>query len=278
MHRAQANMRLLSRTMSVLHIPDVTVWLTLIKFRYHVTFVSVLCGALLFAPRIERALALKLVLLYVCFNVLLYGGIYTFNDIADRTADALHPRKRRRPVASGAVSVRAAGLFALLLAAAGLALGFVLFGRTVAACFVAVLGFNAFYSLVGRNLRYVDLVFNSITHPTRFLMGALLVERVPPPTHLVALLMLAIALSCLRRDVERDAPGGYARETIARYAPRELPWLAAGSLSALAMLGLIAGRDAPGFYAIVFATAGLVAGGGWLTPPLRAALREIWTH
>jgi len=271
-------MRRLSRTVSLLHIPDVTLWLTLIKFRYHVTFVSVLCGALLFAPRIERTLGLKLLLLYICFNVLLYGGIYTFNDIADRTADAQHPRKRRRPVASGEVSVQAAGVFALLLTAAGLALGFVLFDVTVVACFVAVLGFNLFYSLVGRNLRYVDLVFNSITHPTRFLMGALLVERVPPLTHLVALLMLAIALSCLRRDVERDAPGWHARETIARYAPRELPCLAAGSLSALAVLGLIAGRNAPGFYAIVGATAGLVAGGGWLTQPLRGALRAIWTH
>jgi 4-hydroxybenzoate polyprenyltransferase len=270
-------MRRLSQTMSFLRIPDVALWLTLIKFRYHVTFVSVLCGALLFAPRIERALALKLVLLYVCFNVLLYGGIYTFNDIADRTADARHPGKRHRPVACGAVSVQAAGLFALLLVAAGLALGSVLFDGTVVACFVAVLGFNAFYSLVGRNLRYVDLVFNSITHPTRFLMGALLVERVPPLTHLVALLMLAIALSCLRRDVERSAPGGHARETNARYAPRELGCLAAGSLSALAMLGLIAGSDAPEFYAIVFTAAGLVAG-GWLTQPLRGALREIWTH
>lgn len=81
------------------------VWLRLIKFRYHVTFVSVLCGALLFAPRIDRQLGVSLVLLYCCFNILLYGGIYTLNDIADRATDARHPRKGRRPVASGAVSV-----------------------------------------------------------------------------------------------------------------------------------------------------------------------------
>ncbi|MBA2257685.1 MAG: UbiA family prenyltransferase [Acidobacteria bacterium] len=102
-------------------------WLRLIKFRYHVTFVSVLCGALLFAPPIERQLGIRLVLLYCCFNVLLYGGIYTLNDIADRASDARHPRKGRRPVASGAVSVRAAAIYGLVLVASGLGLGSLLF-------------------------------------------------------------------------------------------------------------------------------------------------------
>ena len=34
-----------------------TAWLTLIKVRYHVTFASVVCGALLFAERIDSGLA-----------------------------------------------------------------------------------------------------------------------------------------------------------------------------------------------------------------------------
>lgn len=54
------------------------------------------------------------------------SSCYVVNDIRDREADRAHPRKRRRPIASGAVSVPTAWGFAAVLlvlaaAAAGLA-------------------------------------------------------------------------------------------------------------------------------------------------------------
>ncbi|MBR1608607.1 MAG: UbiA family prenyltransferase, partial [Kiritimatiellae bacterium] len=39
---------------------------------------------------------------------LLSGSVYAFNDARDAAADRVHPEKRRRPVASGRVSVREA--------------------------------------------------------------------------------------------------------------------------------------------------------------------------
>ena len=38
----------------------------------------------------------------------LSGAVYLFNDVADLERDRLHPRKRLRPVASGALSPRTA--------------------------------------------------------------------------------------------------------------------------------------------------------------------------
>ncbi len=49
------------------------------------------------------------------------SACYIVNDILDRDADRLHPRKRNRPIASDAVSVRRASLLALTLFAAALA-------------------------------------------------------------------------------------------------------------------------------------------------------------
>lgn len=43
------------------------------------------------------------------------SGCYVGNDILDASADRLHPRKRHRPIASGAVSTRTAAWFAVLL-------------------------------------------------------------------------------------------------------------------------------------------------------------------
>ena len=252
--------------------------LELVKFRYHVTYVNVIFGALLFAPVLEGVLAAKLVQLYLSFNVLLYGGIYTFNDIADRKSDVLHPFKRNRPIAAGRVSVRTGTAFAIMSIALGLLSGFFLFDASVMACYAAVLTFNAFYSMKARNLRYADVLFNSLTHPTRFLMGVLLTGRVPPASHLAALLLFAIALSCLRRDIERDVRGWQARETIARYGPGELGLMAVGCLTSLAFVASRHAAQAPGFYAILLTTATIVAGGGWLARPVRSSLRAIWTH
>ncbi|HMO96380.1 MAG TPA: UbiA family prenyltransferase, partial [Tepidiformaceae bacterium] len=46
---------------------------------------------------------------------LVSSATYLLNDVRDRTTDALHPRKRRRPIASGAVSPRTAITTAILL-------------------------------------------------------------------------------------------------------------------------------------------------------------------
>jgi decaprenyl-phosphate phosphoribosyltransferase len=256
----------------------VRAWIRLIKFRYHVTFITVICGTLLLAPQINDRLLLQLALLYFAFNVLLYGGIYTLNDVADRDADGRHPGKRSRPIASGAVSVRAASVFALCLIAAGLTVAFVAFPPGVLACFLAAVAANACYSLGARNHRYLDIVFNAVTHPNRFLMGALLVDRVPPATHLVTLMLLAVALSCLRREVERDADGWQARTTIAQYGPTELARMSTGCLALLAVCGVLYGPAAPGFYVIVGSTALVTVVGGWMECPVRAGLRTIWTQ
>lgn len=54
---------------------------------------------------------------------LMSSAVYHLNDVVDAEADRLHPRKRNRPVASGALSVRLAVLVAAVLAAVSLVLG-----------------------------------------------------------------------------------------------------------------------------------------------------------
>ncbi len=62
---------------------------------------------------------LSVVLAFVAFGLVSSAG-YVVNDLRDREQDRLHPRKQRRPIASGAVSPGEARVFAALLYGASL--------------------------------------------------------------------------------------------------------------------------------------------------------------
>jgi len=57
---------------------------------------------------------------------LVSGGVYLMNDIVDREQDRRHPEKRRRPVASGRLSVTAAAFAAGLFTVGGVAGAFLI--------------------------------------------------------------------------------------------------------------------------------------------------------
>lgn len=224
--------------------------LLLAKPRYHLSYAAVIAAALLFGAPLDRDLAAELAILYLSFNVLFYSGIYIFNDVTDARADAAHPHKRERPIAAGHISVRAAAIAATALVGAGLATAFLFFPLPIVAAYVAALGLNVAYSGGGRNLPYLDIALNSAPHAVRFLIGALLVGRVPPGGHLVAWLCLAAGVSCVRRLVELEATGVANRPALSYYSPHGLAL--AADLGLLIVLGLcvLDGLRSPGFYVI----------------------------
>ena len=79
------------------------------------------------------------------------AGCYLLNDVLDRVADAAHPRKRHRPVASGAVPVPLALVAAVLLAVGGLVVAETVSGRLVA----VVAGYAAVTLAYGFGLKRV---------------------------------------------------------------------------------------------------------------------------
>jgi decaprenyl-phosphate phosphoribosyltransferase len=73
----------------------------------------------------ERGPLEQSVLGFVIFCAL-SGTVYLLNDVADLERDRLHPRKRLRPIASGALSSRAAVALALVLGTGSLGLSVLL--------------------------------------------------------------------------------------------------------------------------------------------------------
>lgn len=103
---------------------------------------------------------------------LVSSAVYLLNDISDREADARHPTKCRRPIASGALPVDTARIGVGVLVALSLAGGLVLDWRVS-----TVLGgyflLNVAYTARLKNIAYVDIACIALGFLLRVLAGGL---------------------------------------------------------------------------------------------------------
>jgi 4-hydroxybenzoate polyprenyltransferase len=167
---------------------------------------GLLFAGVLFAGRLTDPVSLvRAVEGFVAFS-LLSGAVYLFNDLHDLAADRLHPRKRLRPLASGALSATTAraGLAAVLVAASLLAWHL---GPRFAAVAATYLVLNLAYSLGLKHVVLVDVMLIAAGFVLRAIAGVeLLVPVVPDvelsPWLLVCTFFLALFLACGKRRQE----------------------------------------------------------------------------
>jgi len=150
---------------------------------------------------------------------LLASAVYVFNDLRDLEADRRSPRKRHRPLASGAVSSSAAwgaGL-ACLVGAAALAASTGL--PSAWALFAAYAGLNAAYSLGAKHVPLVDVFLLASGFVIRVLVGCALLQ-VPPSSWLLlcsSALALFLAFAKRRGDL-LEGVGPDHRPSLAGYS------------------------------------------------------------
>lgn len=167
----------------------------------------------------------RLLLLFVPFVVLLYGGIYTINGIADRREDALHATKRFRPVASGAISPAYAWIIAVTAIGCALLSAYVLGGAALTMIFGGFLALNAAYTFVAKRIPYLELLFNGSTYLLRGILGASIAGGALPWSVGWALFWAIVGVSTARRMGEMHDGHGHARPTLRFYTPLTLRWV-----------------------------------------------------
>ncbi len=121
----------------------------------------------------------KLTLVALAFCSL-SSAIYLFNDLMDRSGDRLHPMKRNRPIASGAVSVPVAGAVMVLLAAAGLAV-MVLVEPLLGLAGGLYAGINVSYSIGLKQVVLLDAFAVTSGYVIRAAVGAMAIDVTPSP-------------------------------------------------------------------------------------------------
>ena len=155
---------------------------------------------------------------------ILSGAVYTFNDVLDVEADRVHPKKKFRPIAAGALSERAAVIASVVLATGALGASLVLSWKltVVAALYLAQ---NLAYSLKLKHVAFVDVSLISAGFLLRVLAGAFALG-VPASHWLLALTaMLAMFLALGKRAHELswaqragEANVGQTRAALAGYS------------------------------------------------------------
>lgn len=195
-------------------------YLRLIKFKYHFTFVSVIAGMFLFNNWPLLTFLQNVLIVYLSFNVLLYGGLYILNDIKDVESDRKHPLKKNRPIAANKVSVLSAFVFAISCILSGLAIGYLVFGKKALVMYFLFILINQFYTNFAKRIPYFEFLINALSHPMRFILGVILVTNEMPYLIVLAVLLLSLGIACARRLVEVKEIGSTARPVLRYYTPK----------------------------------------------------------
>lgn len=174
-------------------------WVALLRMHQYVK------NALVFVPlvtshRFTLEAIVTSLLAFVAFS-LCASAVYIVNDLVDVQADRHHPKKRTRPLASGALPTwpAAALSLALLVAAALVSLSIsVQFAGTLAAYF----GLTTAYTFVLKRKMLVDVIVLSLLYSVRVIAGGVAIS-VPVSEWLLAFSMFIFTtLALLKRYVE----------------------------------------------------------------------------
>jgi 4-hydroxybenzoate polyprenyltransferase len=196
------------------------------------------------------ALGLKVLLAFALFSMAA-SGVYLLNDLIDIDADRVHPTKRNRPIASGALSIPLALVvaFSLLLTVvlvAPLALG----GR-----FEMVLGLyllvTTLYTFRLKSVMALDVIVLASLYAIRVFAGGVAIGVPISSWLLLFSIFIFLSLAYLKRYTELLAKQGVSNERIkgrgyrvSDLEPVMMNGISTGMVSVL-VLGMYISEEAP---------------------------------
>jgi 4-hydroxybenzoate polyprenyltransferase len=148
------------------------------------------------------------------------GACYIVNDVLDVERDRRHPRKCKRPIASGAVPVSVALVFAVLVAAASI-WGGIRLSIGFGALAIGYLVLSLSYSLVLKHVVIVDLLALAGGFVIRAVAGAVVIDVKISPWLLLCTTLLALFLGFAKRRSELmtlENGGQDHRKTLSEYS------------------------------------------------------------
>lgn len=181
-------------------------------------FAAILLSGLLF----EKGMFISVLWGFVAFN-LIASAAYIINDVLDAKLDRLHPIKKGRPIASGALPVGLAMLEAVILATIALALSASLNSIFFLIVF-SYLVIQILYSLGLKKVPTLDILIIASGFIMRVYAGAFVINAHLSVWFLLCVISVALFLASGKRRAELNtlrATNEVTRESLIKYK-REL--------------------------------------------------------
>jgi decaprenyl-phosphate phosphoribosyltransferase len=155
---------------------------------------------------------------------MLSGAVYAFNDVRDAEADRVHPTKRNRPIASGALSERAAMIASVTLAVVALT-GTLFLSWKLTAIAALYLAQNVAYSIKLKHIAFIDVGVIATGFMLRVLAGAAAIDVPASGWLLICTALIAIFFGLGKRahELAWAERTGQAHETRASLAGYRIP-------------------------------------------------------
>ncbi|MCT4686478.1 decaprenyl-phosphate phosphoribosyltransferase [Vallitalea sp.] len=136
---------------------------------------SFVFAALIFSKKFIEIDAIEYSILLFIYFTIISSIIYIFNDINDADNDKIHPKKKKRPIASGAISKRNAVFFMCILIIVSLIIS-IHFDIGVNIVIILYIINNIIYTTGFKNYIIIDVMMISIGFLLRVIAGALVLE------------------------------------------------------------------------------------------------------
>lgn len=198
-------------------------WVELLRPAHWVKNIVVFAGPAAGLKMLSQAAVAEALLAFAAF-CLAASATYAINDVVDREADASHPTKRNRPVASGVIRPAAALTAAGVLIVAALALSATLINQTVALIVLMYLGLTLAYSLALKRCVILDVILIALGFVLRAWAGAAAVDVTTSEWLVACMFTLCLFMGFGKRRCEVTMIGnseeaGLHRATLIRYTP-----------------------------------------------------------
>jgi 4-hydroxybenzoate polyprenyltransferase len=182
-----------------------------------VIFIAVIFSTL--ALDVPLFLSAFLGFLVLCFAS---SGNYVLNDILDRASDRLHPEKKSRPIASGAISVPSALGVALVLYALAIWISVAYLTTHFLILVIVFILLTQAYSLLLKHIAFLDVIIISVNFVLRAVAGVLLLNHPTTPWLIICPFFLALLLAIGKRTSDIALLGAKAkshRKVLESYTP-----------------------------------------------------------
>ena len=145
--------------------------------------------------------------------------VYVINDIQDVEKDRKHSTKCKRPIASGAVSIREAYILAVVIAVLGIVLNYLACGFNLKAWLFVIMyvGFNFAYSMGLKNRPIVDITILVSGFLFRVLYGSEITSIEVSNWLYLTVIAMSFYLGLGKRRNELDNEGSKSRKVLKYY-------------------------------------------------------------